>query len=46
VLISEYQPATKQRSAHSWVWEVNGQRLRLVRSYPALDADQIIAAPW
>ena len=45
VLISQDQPANEPYPERDWVWEFTGGRLRLIASYAANDAAQILAVP-
>ena len=46
VLITQDQPANAGYPERDWVWQFNGAHLRLVASYPANDAAQVLAVPW
>ncbi len=45
VLISQDQPANEPYPERVWVWERHNHNLRLIASYKALDAAEIIAIP-
>lgn len=45
VLISQDQPANGPYPERDWVWELRDHHLRLIASYKALDAAEIIAIP-
>ena len=45
VLISQDQPANEPYPERDWVWELHNHNLRLIASYKALDAAEIIAVP-
>ena len=45
VLISQDQPANEPYPERDWVWELHNDHLRLIASYHALDAAEIIAIP-
>jgi hypothetical protein len=46
VLISQDQPANAGYPERDWVWQFDGHRLRLIASYRARDAAQVIGVPW
>jgi hypothetical protein len=46
VLISQDQPANEPYPERDWVWEFDGQHLRLIHRYEAYDAAEIIAIPY
>jgi hypothetical protein len=46
VLISQDQPANEPYPERDWVWEFDGQHLRLIHHYEAYDAAEIIAIPY
>lgn len=46
LLITQDLPANNHEPEADWVWELDGNRLRLVRHYPANDAAQVLAVGW
>jgi hypothetical protein len=46
VLISQDQPANAGYPERDWIWQFDGHRLRLIASYRARDAAQVIGVPW
>ena len=46
VLISQDQPANAGYPERDWVWQFDGHRLRLIASYRANDAAQVVGVPW
>jgi hypothetical protein len=45
VLISQDQPANEPYPERDWVWELHDHHLRLIASYKAIDAAEILAIP-
>ncbi len=46
VLISQDQPANAGYPERDYVWQFGGHRLRLIASYSANDAAQVVGVPW
>lgn len=46
VLVTQSQPANAGYPERDWVWEFDGRQLRAITSYPANDAEQVLALPW
>ena len=46
LLVTEDLPANEPYPERDWVWEFDGRHLRLIASYRADDAAQILAVPW
>jgi hypothetical protein len=45
VLISQDQPANESYPDRDWIWELHDHQLRLIASYKAIDAAEILAIP-